>query len=161
MESFNGILVASTVLAALGCGLVAGVFFAFSSFVMKALSQVPSQVGIRVMQTINVTVLTPWFMGVFFGTGIVCAGMLVDSLADWEQAGSALRLAGSALYLVGSIGVTIVFNVPRNKRLAVMSFEDPKSVAGWVSYLSCWTAWNHVRTAASFVAAGLFCLAVI
>ncbi len=48
-----------TFVAALGCGLVAGVFFAFSTFVMKALGRVPSAAGISVMQSINATVLTP------------------------------------------------------------------------------------------------------
>jgi uncharacterized membrane protein len=34
----DGFLVALTAVGALGCGLNAGVFFAFSSFVMKALA---------------------------------------------------------------------------------------------------------------------------
>ena len=32
--------------AAIGCGLVAGIFFAFSSFVMAALGRLPSDHGI-------------------------------------------------------------------------------------------------------------------
>ena len=34
-----GILYPLTLVAAIGCGLMAGVFFAFSSFVMKALAR--------------------------------------------------------------------------------------------------------------------------
>ena len=55
-------------LSALGAGLVAGIFFAFSSFVMKALGRLPRDQGIRAMQSINVTVLNPWLFSAFFGT---------------------------------------------------------------------------------------------
>jgi uncharacterized membrane protein len=38
----HGLLFAATLVTALGCGLVAGVFFAFSSFVMPALARLTS-----------------------------------------------------------------------------------------------------------------------
>ena len=37
----TGLLYAATLATALGCGLVAGVFFAFSTFVMPALKRLP------------------------------------------------------------------------------------------------------------------------
>jgi uncharacterized membrane protein len=46
-----------TFVAALGSGLVAGIFFAFSNFVMKALARVSPAQGIAAMQSINVVVL--------------------------------------------------------------------------------------------------------
>ena len=46
-----------TLLAALGSGLIGGVFFAFSAFVMKALARLRPDQGIAAMQSINVTVL--------------------------------------------------------------------------------------------------------
>ena len=49
------------VVSALGSGLIGGIFFAFSSFIMKALARVPPTHGIAVMQSINVTVLNIWF----------------------------------------------------------------------------------------------------
>ncbi len=112
------------------------------------------------MQTINVTVLGPWFMGVFFGTGIVCTVALIHSLYYWDHTGTLFRLAGSVLYLAGSILVTIAFNVPRNERLATLSPSDPESAEVWKSYASSWTAWNHIRTAASLAAAALFSVAL-
>ena len=39
MPTTDQLLVALTLVSALGCGLIAGVFFAFSAFVMKALSR--------------------------------------------------------------------------------------------------------------------------
>ena len=47
---------------ALGCGLIGGAFFAFSTFVMKALARLPTPQGIAAMQSINVVVITPLFL---------------------------------------------------------------------------------------------------
>ena len=55
----DGFLAALTVVAALGCGLNAGVFFAFSSFVMKALARLQPALGIAAMQSINLVAVTP------------------------------------------------------------------------------------------------------
>jgi uncharacterized membrane protein len=51
----------AVVIALLGSALIGGIFFAFSSFVMKALARVPSPEGIAAMQSINVVVLNPSF----------------------------------------------------------------------------------------------------
>ena len=42
----DDLLIALTLVTALGCGLAAGIFFAFSTFVMKALARIPSAQGI-------------------------------------------------------------------------------------------------------------------
>jgi uncharacterized membrane protein len=72
-------------LAALGCGLIAGVFFAFSTFVMKALAQQPAAQGIATMQSINITVINPWFMTVFLGTVIACLWVTIGALSNWHN----------------------------------------------------------------------------
>jgi uncharacterized membrane protein len=142
-----------TLLAALGCGLIAGVFFAFSAFVMKALARLPATQGVAAMQSINVVVLNPWFLGAFFGTGIVCALLVIAALVQWSMS-SVYLIAGGLLYVVGTLWVTIAFNVPRNNALAARGAEV------WPRYLAEWTAWNHVRTAAALAAAASFGLAL-
>lgn len=57
---------------AIGSGIVAGIFFAFSSFVMAGLGRIPPVQGIAAMNSINVTVINPSFMSAFLGTGILC-----------------------------------------------------------------------------------------
>jgi uncharacterized membrane protein len=141
-------------LAALGCGLIAGVFFAFSTFVMKALAQQPAAQGIATMQLINITVINPWFMTVFLGTVIACLWVTIGALSNWQPNASYL-LIGSLLYLVGTFGVTIAFNVPLNNALAIV---DPNSTDGttlWAKYLTNWTFWNHVRMVAAIAASAL------
>ena len=155
------LLFALTLFSALSCGLVVGIFFAFSTFVMKALARVPSAQGIAAMQSINITVINPWFMAAFLGTAAACALVAVSSLLRWNEAGAVYLLSGGLAYLIGTILVTIVFNVPRNNALAAV---DPASANGarlWASYLTSWTAWNHVRTAAALAAEVLLTIALL
>lgn len=155
------VLVAVTFLAALGSGIVGGLFYAFSSFVMTALGRLPPDKGIAAMQSINVSVLNPWFFSVFFGTAIVCLVLVVLVLAGGTESGSAWVLAGSALYLGGCILVTIVCNVPLNGELARVSSESAEGADVWARYLRVWTAWNHVRTIASLAAMAAFVAALL
>ena len=109
----DGLLHALTLISALGCGLVGGIFFAFSTFIMKALNRLPPAQGIAAMQSINIMVINPLFMTAFFGPAAACAILAGSTLLGW-QPGGAFLVAGSLLYLVGTILVTGVFNVPRN-----------------------------------------------
>lgn len=144
--------------ALLGSALVAGIFFAFSTFVMGALGQIPAHQGIAAMQAINVTVLNPLFFGAFFGTGVVA--LVSMFLPGAAFASEPFLLAATILYLVGCIGVTIVFNVPLNNRLERVDPSTDEAHALWAHYLRRWTLWNSVRTAASFAAAVVFAIAL-
>jgi uncharacterized membrane protein len=147
-----------TLVAAIGCGVVAGVLFAFSTFVMKALGNLPPAQGIAAMQSINVAVINPWFMTAFLGTAAACGCAMIASLLSSSGPGAWYLLAGSVLYLAGSVLVTLLFNVPRNDALAAVSPASPEAARLWAAYLSTWTAWNHVRTTAALAAAVLFTL---
>ena len=149
-----------TLSAALGSGLMMGLFFAFSSFVMKALARLPVNTGIAAMQAINASVLNILFMGVFLGTAAVCVALIVVAYRGWGETGSSLLMASSLLYLFGILFVTVFFNVPLNNSLAAV---EPASEAGaelWPRYLGQWTAWNHLRTVAGLVATAGFTLAL-
>lgn len=160
MSSIDQVLFALTLLAALGCGLIAGVFFAFSSFVMKALGRLPAAGGIAAMQSINITVINPAFMTVFLGTAALSVVMLLACLVHWPDSGGAYLVAGSMLYLAGTFLVTIACNVPRNNALAAVETASPEGARVWTAYLSGWTGWNHVRTAAALAAAAAFSIAL-
>jgi uncharacterized membrane protein len=146
-------LTAVTLLLCLGAGLVGGVFFAFSTFVMKALAQLPAGQGVAAMQRINVVVLQPLFLGAFVGTALLAAAGVVLAALDWGAPTSVLLLAAGGLYLAGSFLVTVAFNVPRNERLAGLDPASPQTAEAWRVYLREWTRWNHVRTVASIASA--------
>ena len=151
---------ALTLIAALGCGLMAGFFFAFSVVVMRALGRLPPARGIAAMQAINVAVINSWFMVGFLGTAGACAVIAAASLFRWDQSNTVSLVAGSGLYLLGAVLVTIVFNVPRNNALAAVDADSAEGATRWASYLADWTAWNHVRTVTSLAAAASLTLAL-
>ena len=147
--------------ALLGSALVGGIFFAFSSFVMKALARVPPAEGIGVMQSINVVVLNPSFLAAFMGTAVVSLGAGGLALVGWGRPSAVFFLGGALFYLVGTFLVTVLGNVPLNDQLAAVSATDPAARDVWEHYLGRWTMWNHVRTAAAMVAALLFSLGLM
>ena len=157
----GALLVVLTFLCALGSGLIAGVFFAFSAFVMAALGRLPPDQGIAAMQSINVAVINPWFFAAFFGTAAACVVLVVAALFRWSEPGAILLVAGSLLYLVGTILVTMLCNVPLNDALAAAQPESAEGAGLWTRYLAAWTAWNHLRTAASLAAAAAFIRALM
>lgn len=119
---------------------------------MGALGRVPPAEGIRAMQSINIVVINPVFLGVFIGTAVLCVGLAILSALNWNAPGSAWLIAGCALYVVGCFGVTVAFNIPLNNALAAV---DPATVEGlkvWENYLTNWTMWNTIRTIASAAA---------
>ncbi len=146
--------------AAIGCALTAGIFFAFSTFVMQALALQPPEPGIAAMQSINITVINPWFMTAFFGPALAGIVLTILALQQWEQPGSIYWLAGTLLYLLGTIGVTIAGNIPLNDALAIVSPNSAEGMMLWAKYLNDWTFWNHVRTVAAFLAAGMFTISL-
>jgi uncharacterized membrane protein len=149
-----------TLFAALGSGLIAGAFFAFSSFVMGALARIEPRQGIAAMNSINVVVINPLFMVAFLGTAGACLGLTVFSLRGWHQPDAVLLLVGSLLYFVGTFLVTMAFNVPLNDALAKLDPGNPESAVFWARYVKEWTLWNHVRTIAALAASAAFILAL-
>jgi uncharacterized membrane protein len=147
--------------SALGTGLMAGFFFAFSILVMKALGAIQPAQGISAMQSINVVVINPWFMTPFMGMAVLSGIMIITAIVRWSEPGAAYILAGGLLYSLGTFGVTMLFNVPRNNALAAVVPTSAEGAALWADYLVSWTQWNHVRTIAALASAAAFTLALM
>jgi uncharacterized membrane protein len=154
----HGILRTMTFVAALGAGTIGGVFFAFSSFVMPALARLPAAQGIAAMHRINTVVLNPSFLGVFLGTAVLAAPLLLAT--PWHPGGGWLAI-GTLLYLAGTIGVTMLCNVPRNDLLAAVEPTAPDAARIWVDYVREWTFWNTVRTVAALAACAALVIALL
>jgi uncharacterized membrane protein len=149
------------VLCALGAGLTAGIFYAFSTFVMAALARLPPPEGIAAMNAINVTVINPWFMAVFMGTPLLCVAVAILAFLNWSTPGSATILIAAVLYVTGSFVVTMIFNVPLNDALAAVAPASPEGTTLWTRYLTDWTFWNHVRTTVPLLATALFIVGLL
>ncbi len=141
-----------TFATAIGCGVVGGVFFAFSTFVTDGLNRVPAPAAVAAMQGINIAAPRPPFMLPFLGTGLLCLLVAGAAVVERDGAASWLSLSGAILYLIGSIAVTIRFNIPLNNQIDKAPTDDPEADEAWASYLRPWRTWNHVRTISSTVA---------
>ncbi|MFK7989473.1 MAG: DUF1772 domain-containing protein [Sandaracinaceae bacterium] len=147
-------------LAAVSCGVMAGVYFAFSAFVMRSLDVLPREQGVAAMQSINEVILTSGFMPLFAGTTALAVGLGVFGLASWSEPGSGVMLAAAIVYALGMFLCTAAFNVPLNDALAALDPASADASRLFDHYVDRWTLWNHVRTFASVAASGLFGLAV-
>ncbi|MEF0940196.1 anthrone oxygenase family protein [Rhizobium sp. BR 362] len=144
------------IVAALGSGLLAGVYFAFSTFIMQAFGRLTVDQGIAAMQSINTTIVRSPFIVLFLLTAALSLFIAVMAILYWRGGTSMLMLAGAALYLVASLLSTMIFNVPLNDALDKVDGRAAEAAQFWSTYLTDWTRWNHVRTLASLLAACAF-----
>jgi uncharacterized membrane protein len=147
--------------AAIGCGIMAGLYFAFSAFIMRALDSIPTASGVAAMQAINRVILKSPFMPLFWGTTLASLALAVAGVMVWTERGGAAMFAGGAAYVLGMFACTIFLNVPLNNLLDRIDPEAEDAVAIWARYRRQWTWWNHVRTLASALASALFIAALI
>jgi uncharacterized membrane protein len=153
-------LFALTLAAAVASGLVGGVFFAFSNFVMEALGRLRPSEGAAAMQSINITVITPAFMTALFGTGLASLVLIGWGVADLDEPYGGWLIAAGAIYVIGEIATTGGYHVPRNNALARVDPESEEGARVWRTYLVEWTRMNHVRTVAGLAACALFAVAL-
>jgi uncharacterized membrane protein len=151
-------VVVLTTVAAIGSAAVGGIFYAFSTFVMKGLDRAQPAEAITAMRGINAEApVNAPFLAMLLGSALLALAVGVVAVTRIGQPGSWSLLAG-AVFGLGGVIVTMAFNVPLNNHLegvdpAGLSAADAASQ--WRAYLSTWTAWNHVRTATALVGAAL------
>jgi uncharacterized membrane protein len=147
----DDILPALILIAAITTGVLAGIYFAFSAFLMRALDRLPPEQSARAMQVINEVILNPAFGLIFFGSAAGSALVAISTPFRWDDPGAGYLLIGGLVAVIGSFLVTVLCNVPLNGRLAT---AQPGSAA-WSDYSGPWSAWNHVRTVSSLIATAL------
>lgn len=145
--------------SAIGCGLMAGVYFAFSTFIMTSLARL-GPAGATAMNAISVDIVKSLFMPVFLLTTLTSAALAVLAVVRWDRPGSLAMLVGGVLYVLGMFVVTMMFNQPLNNALAAVDPASTQGAAIWARYLRAWTLWNHVRMVASTAGCALFILSI-
>jgi len=136
---------------ALSSGLMAGIYFAFSGFIMKSFGTLETRYSVVAMNAINETILRSWFMPLFFGSTITSIFLILLSIFNWREAGSMTGLIAGMVYLIGMFVCTTVFNVPLNNALAALHPDSVDAQRVWSHYLKRWTTWNHLRTVSSLL----------
>jgi uncharacterized membrane protein len=145
--------------AAIGSGLLGGVLFAFSSFVMPALRRLPPHEGISAMQSINRQAPTFAFGALIAGTALLASGVGLHAAFSRDQPGAGWIGIGTISIII-ALTITGVYNVPRNNRLASFEAATPEAARYWSSFLTEWIFANHLRAAFCIVAAAAYTVAL-
>ena len=158
-----GLASVSVTAAALGSGVVGGVLYGFSAFVMRGLDATEPGTALTAMQEINRAAPRAPLTVPLLGTALLCVLLAVRATRDLRgDDGSTAPwwvLAGCALYLVAFL-ITAAYHVPRNNALALVDPDGASAAEAWRHYLSGWNVWNHVRTVTSIGGAVSFALAL-
>lgn len=145
---------------AIGTGLMAGLYFSFSTFIMTAFARIDQAHGISAMQSINKVILGSLFMPIFLGTTVAAAALAVFAFFRLGEAGATAMIAAGVIYVVGMFVCTVVLNVPLNNQLAAVDPASAEVASVWTRYLRDWNLWNHVRTVSSTLACALYIAAI-
>jgi len=132
------------VLAVVGAGIVTGLLFAFSNFIMRAFAALPNDKGMFTMQRVNEEIINPVFLILFLGTPILCSIILINSFLQFDILNNLQLLLGALAYLIGPFAITVMFNVPLNNQLAKADASAADEI--WPDYQIKWQRWNHIRT---------------
>jgi uncharacterized membrane protein len=146
--------------SAVSGGLMAGLYFAFSTFIMTALAGIERAAAVAAMNAINRVILRSAFMPMFLGSSLASLMLVALGLLRRDEPGATAMATGGAVYFLGMFVVTMLANVPLNNALAATDPTTEADAGGWADYLARWTRWNHVRTLSSTAALALFILAI-
>lgn len=152
----NQLLPFIVVLAITGAGIVTGLLFAFSNFVMKALAELEDEHGMFAMQQINEKILNPLFLFLFLGTPFLCLLIGIYCVVHISNYQNVLLLIGALMYIIGPFGITVTRNVPLNNQLAAVKATEGSVL--WNQYQKNWQRWNHIRTYIGIVSIVFLCL---
>jgi len=146
IDSYSRGLIVS---GAIGAGIAAGVYFAFSTLVIGGIRKLTSAQAISAMQAINKAApANPLLMLVLFGTGIVCVLLLIAGFQHRHDPAAIWQIVGAALYLV-SVLILVGYHIPHNDALMKVDPNAAGANATWSHFITPWLVWNHLRTLAA------------
>ncbi len=146
--------------AAICSGLMAGVYLAFSGFMMRSLASLEVGQAIAAMNSINVVIVRSSFMPLFFGSTLVLVLLVVAGIWQWGSPGSYRAIVAGTVYVTGMFLITAIYNVPLNNALASSGGNGPAAQDLWQKYLVQWTRWNTARAVAC-ITTFVVCLTLI
>jgi len=126
-------------------GLSAGLFYAWSVSVIPGTQKIDDLSYLHTMQSINRAILNPAFFIVFFGSliALVCSTYFTYNVST---KGFWFLLIAAVTYLIGTVGVTGLGNVPLNNGLEALKISElsSKEVAEFRKHYE--SQWNKLHT---------------
>lgn len=144
--------------------LHAGLLYDFSVDIVRSLRALPAKEHIRMMQTINKKIENGVFFLSFFGP------VFLLPYAAWLYRGEqpfGFLLAASLICIVACQGVTMMANIPLNRKLAsvdtrAISDKEAETVRkNFQGPFAPWMVWHTVRTLAGITATVLTFIAAL
>lgn len=128
--------------------MAAGIIFIFSNTIMPSLATFDADVGINVMNKINIVIVNPLFIVAFFG-GLISAypaKVMMMNPNVYSKPARYYTLASTLIFFFGEFMVTVTQNVPRNNALLAVDPDSDEGAEYWqTNFLKGWVAWNTAR----------------
>jgi uncharacterized membrane protein len=140
--------------ASVVAGLQAGTYFTWATGVMPGLANVDDRTFVAAVQEMNSAIVNPIFMATFVGTPVLTAAAAIlcgPRVRPWTVA--------ATLLAIGTVGITVLGNVPLNEALEAAGPVDkiPDLAAVRSDFEPVWVGLNIGRC---FTSAGaVACLA--
>lgn len=126
-------------------GLSAGLFFGWSVSVIPGTQKINDLSYLNAMQSINQEILNPGFFIVFLGSLIA---LMLSTYFTYpiSTKGFGILLIATLTYMIGTIGVTGMGNVPLNNKLETLKITDltSKEITEFRQYYEL--RWNRLHT---------------
>ena len=148
-------------LLGLASALVGGVFQSFSDFVMRGLILAEPSGGMESMQQLNRTVFRSVFLATFLALVPATGAFGLFAFVSLSDSARWLIIWAAVIYVLLVFVVTVVGNVPMNKRLDGLAHTSTDGHTYWATYGRVWTRWNHLRTFGSVATAVCLLLAAV
>ncbi|MEC5143912.1 anthrone oxygenase family protein [Chitinophaga sp. 212800010-3] len=142
-------------LALITTSLVTGVFYAFAVSVIPAFSQLSDATYMDAMQQINIAIVNPAFLLSFMGAPVLLPVVTWLYSRPAFTRRSALLLAATVIFVIGTFGVTVAGNIPLNDKLAAFQLQGATAAqirAARGAFEGPWNSLHMVRTLAGMVA---------
>jgi len=133
-------------------GLSAGLFYAWVVSVIPGTKKITDQSYLETMQSINREILNTGFFVIFFGSIII---LIIATYLQYRVSTGSIfyyTLAATLIYGIGTIGVTMLGNVPLNNVLDALdlsSFSKEDFANARLAYEDRWNQLNFIRMISS------------
>jgi uncharacterized membrane protein len=139
--------------AILTTGLMAGLFYTWSFSVTRGITKLSDANYIEAMQSLNRAILNPAFFFIFLGSII---SLPLATIIHYKQSNIfEYLLIATIIYLLGSIAVTFLGNIPLNNLLEAFKINSSTSqeiTSLRQNFETKWNNLNMVRTVSSLMA---------
>jgi uncharacterized membrane protein len=141
-------------------GLSAGLFYAWSVSVIPGTQKLADLTYLQTMQSINRAILNPRFFLIFFGS-VVFLGIASMYQFHGNKMAFWLMLSAALFYLIGTVGVTALGNVPLNDQLDLLKLGElhTDKIASFRKFYE--TNWNRIHLIRTVFAVISFMLSLL